>query len=65
MIAVLKAGTTDKQIENLSAWIRSQGLDVHLSKGSVHTVLGLVGDTAKIDAEGIKAVVAECGYQPV
>lgn len=51
MIAVLKPGTTDRQIENLSAWIRSQGLDVHLSRGSVHTVLGLVGDTAKIDEE--------------
>ncbi|MBQ8331298.1 MAG: 3-deoxy-7-phosphoheptulonate synthase [Clostridia bacterium] len=56
MIAVLKAGTTDKQIENLSAWIRSQGLDVHLSKGSVHTVLGLVGDTAKIDAELLESL---------
>ena len=56
MIAVLKAGTTDKQIENLSAWIKSQGLEVHLSRGSVHTVLGLVGDTAKIDAELLESL---------
>ena len=47
MIAVLKQGTTDTQIENLSSWLKAQGLDVHLSKGKTHTVIGLVGDTAK------------------
>ncbi len=56
MIAVLKAGTTETQIENLTAWIKSQGLDVHLSRGSAHTILGLVGDTAKIDAELIESL---------
>ncbi len=56
MIAVLKQGTTDKQIENLSSWLRSQGLDVHISKGTEHTVLGLIGDTAKIDADLIESL---------
>lgn len=56
MIAVLKAGTTDAQIENLSNWLRQQGLDVHLSRGSVHTIIGLVGDTAKIDAELLESL---------
>ena len=51
MIAVLKQGTTEKQIENLSQWLRSQGLDVHLSHGKEHTIIGLVGDTSKIEAE--------------
>ena len=51
MIAVLKAGATDKQIDSLSAWLRGQGLDVHISRGSVHTVIGLVGDTSKIDED--------------
>ena len=51
MIAVLKSGTSDNQIENLSSWLRSQGLDVHISKGSTHTVIGLIGDTTKIDEE--------------
>jgi len=56
MIAVLKTGTTDLQIENLSSWIKLQGLDVHISRGSVHTVIGLVGDTAKIDAELLESL---------
>ena len=56
MIAVLKQGTTDTQIENLSSWLKAQGLDVHLSKGKTHTVIGLVGDTAKVDAELLESL---------
>ena len=56
MIAVLKSGTTDKQIENLSSWLKSQGLDVHLSRGSERIILGLIGDTSKIDAELIESL---------
>ena len=56
MIAVLKSGTTDQQIENLTSWLKLQGLTVHLSKGSNHTIVGLVGDTSKIDAELIESL---------
>lgn len=56
MIAVLKHGTADTQIENLSTWLRAQGLDVHISKGSEHTVIGLIGDTSKIDAELLESL---------
>ncbi len=56
MIAVLKQGTTDTQIENLAHWLKQQGLDVHLSRGSVHTIIGLVGDTSRIDAELLEAL---------
>ena len=56
MIAVLKSGTSDKQIENLTSWLKAQGLDVHISKGSSHTVIGLVGDTSKIDADLIESL---------
>ena len=56
MIAVLKTGTTDKQIDNLSIWLKAQGLDVHISKGSEHTVIGLIGDTSKIDPELLESL---------
>ncbi len=56
MIAVIKKGTTDAQIENLSSWLRAQGLDVHLSRGSTHTIVGLVGDTSKIDEELLESL---------
>ena len=56
MIAVIKKGTTEKQLENLSSWLKSQGLDVHISKGSEHTIVGLVGDTSAIDAELLESL---------
>lgn len=43
MIAVIKQGTSDKQIENLTSWLKTQGVDIHISKGSLHTVIGLIG----------------------
>lgn len=51
MIAVVKMGTPKKQIENLISWISSQGVMVHLSEGEYQTVLGLIGDTSKIDVD--------------
>ena len=51
MITVLKQGTTQAQMEHLIAWLRAQGLDVHISHGHDYTILGLIGDTGKIDME--------------
>lgn len=51
MIAVLKNTATDSQIQSIVDWIRSVGLDVHISRGEYQTVLGLIGDTAKIDGD--------------
>lgn len=51
MIAILKAGTPKEQINNLIRWLENQGLKIHISDGDFHTVLGLVGDTSKIDME--------------
>ena len=51
MIAVLKSGTGDKQIADLKNWIEAQGLQVHLSKGDYQTIVGLVGDTSRIDED--------------
>ncbi len=51
MIAVLKQGTTQDQTAHLIAWLRSMNLDVHLSEGQEITVLGLIGDTSRVDME--------------
>ena len=51
MIAVIKQGVTDNQIENLIAWLETQKVAVHISKGEYNTVLGLVGDTTRVDME--------------
>ena len=51
MIAVMKQNTTDAQIESLTSWLKEQGLSVHLSRGAYQTIIGLVGDTSKIDED--------------
>ena len=51
MIAVLKHGTTPAQREQLVAWLRRMNLDVHISEGAEDTVLGLIGDTSRVDME--------------
>lgn len=51
MIAVLKHGTTPQQTEHLVNWLKNMGMDVHISEGKEVTVLGLVGDTSRIDIE--------------
>ena len=51
MIAILKAGAPQAQIDNLIRWLESQGLKIHISQGDYYTVLGLVGDTSKVDME--------------
>ena len=56
MIAILKRGTTDAQIEKLTKWIEEQGLIVHLSRGEFQTIVGLVGDTSKVDEDLIRSL---------
>ncbi len=51
MIAVLKSGTTREQRDHLITWLKNMNLDVHISEGSEFTILGLVGDTSRVDME--------------
>ena len=51
MIAILKNGTTPAQTEHLIQWLKHMNLDVHVSHGHEVTVLGLVGDTSRVDIE--------------
>ena len=51
MIAVLKQGTTPEQTDHLIKWLKNMNLDVHVSHGQEVTVLGLVGDTSRVDME--------------
>ncbi|MCD7755248.1 MAG: 3-deoxy-7-phosphoheptulonate synthase [Firmicutes bacterium] len=51
MIAVLKHGTTPAQTAHLVDWLKHMNLDVHVSEGAEVTVLGLIGDTSRVDME--------------
>ncbi|MGI6085050.1 MAG: 3-deoxy-7-phosphoheptulonate synthase [Acetivibrionales bacterium] len=49
MILVLKPGASREQTDELLSRIKSMGLDVHISVGVDTTIVGLVGDTTKLD----------------
>lgn len=51
MIAVLKRGTTEAQTQHLIEWLKNMDLDVHISQGKEVTILGLIGDTSRVDME--------------
>ncbi len=56
MIAVLKETATEQQIQNLTNWFESQGLKVNRSQGDFVTILGLIGDTTKIDIDLLRGL---------
>lgn len=56
MIIVVKNQAEQRQFNNLVDWIKDLGLDVHVSNGENCTVLGLVGDTSKVDIDLISTL---------
>ena len=56
MIAILKPGTTPAQTQHLVSWLKNMNLDVHISQGKEVTILGLIGDTSRIDMELLKSL---------
>ena len=56
MIAILKHGTTAEQTAHLVTWLKRMNLDVHVSEGQEITVLGLIGDTSRVDMDLLKSL---------
>lgn len=56
MIIVVKKNCDEKQLDNLIKWVKSQGLGVDISVGEHSTVLGLVGDTPKVDLDLVRSM---------
>ena len=51
MIVVLKHGVTDDKRDQLISWLKNLGLQIHISVGAYQTVLGLIGDTSRVDMD--------------
>ncbi len=56
MIIIVKKEHTDKELERLVSWVKDQGLSVDLSKGDNSTILGLIGDTSRIDIDLVRSL---------
>ena len=56
MIVVLKENPNPVQLENLITWLNEKDIEVEKTVGVSSTILGLVGDTSKIDIDLIDAL---------
>ena len=56
MIILLKNNTKNDELQSLIEWLKNMGLDVHISEGAEQTLLGLIGDTSRIDTDLIQAL---------
>jgi len=56
MIVILKNNVPGAKEDQLIAWIKNMGLQVHISRGVYNTVLGLVGDTSKVDTDLLESL---------
>ncbi len=51
MVVCLKPKTTKEDIEKVISYIRDMGLDVKVNEGVHSTILGLIGDTSRVDPD--------------
>src|SRR5438445_10491511 len=47
MVVVMRQDATDVDIEAVAERVRAAGGEAFVSRGTVHTIIGLVGDTAR------------------
>ena len=56
MIIALKKEIRQEEKEHLISWLESYGVRTHVSEGEYQTVIGLVGDTTRIDTDLISGL---------
>jgi 3-deoxy-7-phosphoheptulonate synthase len=56
MIIVLKPGSGDKEINHVLERIQELGFKPHLSRGEHRTIIGVIGDENKLQAEPLQAI---------
>lgn len=55
MIIILKENAEQKEVFQLKEELKSQGFQLHESTGTSKSLIGLIGDTAKLDVDQIQA----------
>ncbi|MGN0075718.1 MAG: 3-deoxy-7-phosphoheptulonate synthase [Parafannyhessea sp.] len=49
MIAIVKDSATPEQLDHFVRWIEDRGFKTNVSKGENETIVGIIGDTTRID----------------
>lgn len=53
MIVILKPNAAPEKVQELKEQLQNQGLEIHSSTGREASLLGLIGDTSKVDMEAL------------
>jgi len=56
MIAAIKPGVTQQQIESLLSWFQARGLKTDVSEGEFQTIIGLIGDVSCVDVDLVEGL---------
>ena len=56
MIISLKKNVRKEEMEHLISWLESYGVRTHISEGEFQTIIGLIGDTTRIDTDLISGL---------
>jgi 3-deoxy-7-phosphoheptulonate synthase len=56
MIIVLQPNSTDQQIDHILERIQELGFTPHVSRGQLRTIIGVIGDENKLQAEPLAAI---------
>jgi 3-deoxy-7-phosphoheptulonate synthase len=65
MIIVLRPDTSEAQIEHVLERIGELGLKPHISRGETRTIIGVIGDESKLQAEPLQAIAGVEQVLPV
>ena len=56
MIITVRNQKDNKQIDNVLKWIEDSGLQANVVKGETSTIVGLIGDTSRIDIDLVRSL---------
>lgn len=56
MLVIMKKNATEQELEQTKEFLVSQDCDFHQSTGADRIILGVVGDTSRIDCQQLKQI---------
>lgn len=56
MVVILKNHADETRVKNLTDWLQSQKLMINEVRGEYQTILGLIGDTSRVDIDLIQSL---------
>lgn len=65
LILILKSDATESQIQHVIERVESLGFAAHLSRGTFRTIIGLIGDEQRLQAEPLSAIPGVAEVHPV